>query len=72
MKIGAAWIRKSKDGEKTFLSCVIGLPIIGKLNFTLFKNEKKEQDNQPDYEIVWNAEKKDGGADNFSGGNIPF
>jgi len=57
MKIGAAWIKKTQEGN-SFLSCVIELPIIGKVNFTLFKNEKKENDNQPDYDITWRPEKK--------------
>lgn len=52
MKIGAAWLKQTDEG-KSFLSCVIELPVIGKLNFTLWKNDEKSQENHPDYNITW-------------------
>jgi uncharacterized protein (DUF736 family) len=56
MNIGSAW-KKEKDG-KNYLSCVIQVPFLGELNFAMFKNDKKEKDNQPDYMIVWSMKRK--------------
>jgi hypothetical protein len=42
MKIGALWL-KEKDGKK-YYSGTIEFPGI-KLNFAIFKNEEKQQDN---------------------------
>ena len=70
MKIGAGWIKESesideKTGNKTrYMSCKIdAMPMkanLGELQFALFPAEKKEggSDYQPDYNIVWNPEKK--------------
>ena len=49
-KIGALWIRKSQDGM-TFLSGVLQ-DLGGDINIAVFKNDKKEVDKQPDYNIV--------------------
>lgn len=72
MQIGALWL-KEKDGKKYF-SGQIEYPGV-KLNFAIFKNEKKENPNQPDYQIVWNPPKEGagngGGAPAASSGN-PF
>lgn len=57
MKIGAAWVRKTQDG-KNYLSCTIQEPFQEPKNFALFKNEQKEKDNQPDYNIVWSENPK--------------
>lgn len=70
MIIGSAWLKDTKDGKR-FMSCVIELPIIGKLNFAMFKNEKKEKDNQPDYQIVWSAPRENKSSSSSGGGN-PF
>jgi uncharacterized protein (DUF736 family) len=43
--IGAAWIKKTKNGD-SFLS----LTIEGK-KYTLFKNKYKTEDKQPDYRV---------------------
>lgn len=56
MVIGGAWL-KEKDGKK-YYSCQITIPFFGALNFAIFKNEKKEKENQPDYQIVWSLPKK--------------
>ena len=74
MNIGACWI-KEKDG-KNYMSCQIRVPGMD-LNFAIFKNEKKEKENQPDYNIVWSPPRKDGGdkpaAENpFDDSSIPF
>lgn len=55
-KIGACWKRKSKDG-KQYLSGQIDL-ITSKLNIVLFKNDKKTNPKQPDYNIVLSEERK--------------
>ncbi|MCH8476391.1 MAG: DUF736 family protein [Wenzhouxiangella sp.] len=61
MKIGAAWLGKTQDG-KSYMSCQITIPLLGKLSFALFKNEQKEKDNQPDYNIVWSEPRKESGG----------
>ena len=71
-KIGALWIRKSQDG-KTFLSGVIQ-DLSGDINIAVFKNDRKEADNQPDYNIVLSEKSKS--APQVEGGpgpdEIPF
>lgn len=75
MNIGACWL-KEKDG-KSYMSCQIRVPGMD-LNFAIFKNEKKEKENQPDYNIVWSPPRKEGKSDSpaadnpFSEENIPF
>lgn len=49
-KIGALWIRQSQDG-RNYLSGVIQ-DLSGDINIAVFKNDKKEADKQPDYNIV--------------------
>lgn len=74
MKIGAAWKKTSANGNE-FISILIELPIIGKINFVLFANEKKEAENQPDYNVVWSPNPKKNGKDDnpFNGDDsIPF
>jgi uncharacterized protein (DUF736 family) len=45
-EIGALWLRKSKDGNTTYLSGVInGIPVI------VFKNGFKKEDKHPDYRV---------------------
>ena len=58
MNIGASWTKETQSGEK-YLSCIMSVPFLGKINFAIFKNKEKTKDGQPDYHIVWNdAEKK--------------
>lgn len=56
MKIGALWLKKTQDG-KTYMSGVIQFPGT-EMSFAVFKNEEKQQDNQPDYNIIWSPERK--------------
>lgn len=75
MNIGACWI-KEKDG-KNYMSCQIRVPGLD-LNFAIFRNEKKEKENQPDYNIVWSPPRKENSGDRpaadspFDDSNIPF
>ena len=48
-KIGALWIRE-KDGRK-YMSGVLN-DLAGDINIAVFKNDRKEKENQPDYNIV--------------------
>jgi uncharacterized protein (DUF736 family) len=58
MIIGSAW-SKEKDGKK-YLSCVMEIPFLGKINFTMFKidDEKRKSPDSPHMSIVWSAPKK--------------
>jgi uncharacterized protein (DUF736 family) len=55
-KIGALWLRQSQDG-KQFLSGVIQ-DLSGDINIAVFKNDRKEAENQPDYNIVLSEKSK--------------
>ncbi|MCR4342558.1 MAG: DUF736 domain-containing protein [Patescibacteria group bacterium] len=55
-KIGALWIKKSQDG-RNYLSGVIQ-DLSGDINIAVFKNDKKEADKQPDYNIVLSERSK--------------
>lgn len=61
MKIGALWL-KEKDGKKYF-SGKIEVPGLD-LQLAIFRNEDKQKENQPDFNIVWSPPKKDGGYTN--------
>lgn len=73
MIIGSAWLKDSKDGKK-YMSCVIELPFIGKINFAMFKVDDKKSENSPDYSIVWSAPRKaeEGSGKPFNDKDIPF
>lgn len=70
MVIGGAWL-KEKEGKKWF-SCQISAPFLGVMNFAIFKNDKKEKENQPDYHIVWSMPKKSNDSDQPKTGDNPF
>lgn len=55
-KIGALWLKQSQDG-KQFLSGVIQ-DLSGDINIAIFKNDRKEAENQPDYNIVLSEKPK--------------
>ena len=48
--MGALWIKQKQDGTK-FMSGVLQ-DLGGDINIAVFKNDKKEQPNHPDYNIV--------------------
>ena len=55
MQIGALWLKKTKDG-KSYFSGVVEYPGVN-LHVAIFKNEKKEKESQPDYQIIWSPPK---------------
>ena len=61
MVVGSGWKKESKDGGK-YLSCVIQLPFIGEMNFTIFPTKEKKSDKSPDYNIVWSFKKPQSGG----------
>ena len=71
-KIGALWIKQTQDG-RNYLSGVIQ-DLSGDINIAVFKNDKKEADKQPDYNIVLSERPKP--APQVEGGpgpdDIPF
>lgn len=73
MKIVAGWIKKREKDGAPYLSCEIELPFLGKANFIMVKNDKKENPSAPDYEIVWYSRKESraGASQNLSD-DIPF
>ena len=76
MKIGAIWIRESKDGKK-YMSGIIEYPGV-ELPIVIFKNEEKKSENSPDYQIIWSQPKKQNAEDQpaaespINDDNIPF
>lgn len=67
MRIGGLWLKKTND-NKTYMSGSIQYPGT-ELNFAVFKNEEKKQENQPDYLIVWSPERKNSNSNNNNGNN---
>lgn len=55
-KIGALWLKQSQDGRQ-FLSGVLQ-DLGGDINIAVFKNDKKENEKQPDYNIVLSERSK--------------
>lgn len=55
-KIGALWIRETQEGKK-FMSGLIET-LNGDVQIAVFKNDKKEKENQPDYNIVLSERSK--------------
>lgn len=53
-RIGALWKKTSKKDGMTFYSGTIDT-MFGKVSISVFKNDKKEKDNQPDLNIVFNG-----------------
>lgn len=49
-KIGALWLKTSQDGKKFMSGVLEGLG--GDIQIVVFKNDKKEKENQPDYNIM--------------------
>ncbi len=68
-KIGALWLKTSKDGE-TFYSGVIE-DLRGDIPIVVFQNNRKEKENQPDYNIVLSEGRKESGSVEETGGDAP-
>jgi len=67
--IGALWLRETKE-RKQFMSGVLN-DLGGDIQIAVFRNDRKDKDNQPDYQIVRSEKKEDRiKQDNFFG-NAP-
>ena len=51
-KVGALWLRTSKDGKTKYFSGVIDAGIFGEIQISILKNTFKKESNQPDYNIL--------------------
>jgi len=77
-KIGALWLKETKDGKK-YMSGVLE-DIRGEIRIAVFRNDRKEKDNHPDYQIVLSEERKErsetdqtaDSADTVNLSDIPF
>lgn len=56
-KIGALWLKEAKDGKK-YMSGVLE-DIRGEIRIAVFRNDRKEKDSHPDYQIVLSEERKE-------------
>ena len=60
--IGALWLYQKQDeetGKKTgYFSGTLDLGVLGQAKIAVFKNNRKERDNQPDYNIVLSEPKR--------------
>ncbi len=79
-KIGALWLRESKDGKK-YMSGILE-DLHGDIRIAVFKNDRKEKKNQPDYQIILSGDSQDrknnngnesnNGAEEVNLDDIPF
>ena len=51
-KVGALWLKTSKDGKRKYFSGVISAGIFGDIQISILRNTFKEEENQPDYNIL--------------------
>ncbi len=56
-KIGALWLKETKDGKK-YMSGVLE-DLRGDIRIAVFKNDRKEKENHPDYQIVVSEERRE-------------
>jgi uncharacterized protein (DUF736 family) len=56
-KIGALWSKKTKEGKEYFTGVISDLR--GEIHIVAFRNDKKENENQPDHYILLSEPKKD-------------
>lgn len=61
-KIGALWMRESKDGRK-YMSGILE-SLCGDIQIAVFKNDRKEKQNQPDYQIILSEKKEERKVEN--------
>lgn len=79
MQIGSAWSKTTKEGKR-YMSCVIELPIIGRINFAIFpidEEKRKDKEKSPNAAIIWSAPRPGNGSGSesdtpFTDDNIPF
>jgi|SRR3989344_73664 len=57
-KIGVLWLKTSKDGKTKYFSGILN-GLERDINIAIFKNENKEKEGQPDYQIVRSGEMKE-------------
>ena len=73
MKIGAAWWKQDRNGNhylSVSVSSPVALTLLPDQRLSLFANPNKEQENQPDFELVILPE-RDRGTDDFSPQQAP-
>ena len=51
-KVGALWLKTSKDKKTKFFSGVVNLGLLGDIQISILKNTFKKEENQPDYNIL--------------------
>lgn len=72
-QIGALWLRKSSNGIQ-YMSGVLN-DLAGDIQIAIFKNDRKEKENQPDYRIVLSEKKEEAAPrtqeDSFFGASAP-
>ncbi len=56
-KIGALWLKETKDGKKYFSGVLEDMR--GEIRIAVFKNDRKEKENQPDYQIIVSEERRE-------------
>jgi uncharacterized protein (DUF736 family) len=56
-KIGALWLKETKDGKKYFSGVIEDLR--GDIRIAVFKNDRKEKESQPDYQIIVSEERRE-------------
>ena len=56
-KIGALWSKKTDDGRDYFTGVISDLR--GEIQIVVFGNDKKESENQPDYDILLSEPKEE-------------
>ena len=55
-KIGALWSKKTSDGKEYFTGVISDLR--GEIQIVVFPNDKKQNDKQPDYNILLSEPKE--------------
>lgn len=56
-KVGALWLKEGEKGK--FMAGELDLGVLGKVSLMVFKNNKKEKAEQPDYLIYLPGESKE-------------
>ena len=56
-KIGALWSKKTTEGKEYFTGVISDLR--GDIQIVVFRNDKKQNDNQPDYDILLSEPKEE-------------